>query len=164
MSVTSGPGRQRPKNKAPQEILDGFWTKFHTKYPGKITSIFPRGLYASLLPPLLPRGLSSARNAAESYEKAARECRERVQRIVRECDRTNEKFTDPDFDIEDDMLRGARDCLYGLLGGEPSSAPTSRALRRALDALAYAPSRDLPPLVPGLANHEAGTFGLAALM
>src|SRR5436853_273637 len=52
------------------------------------------------------------RNAAESYETAAAECRKKVQRIVAECHRTNEKFTDPDFDIEGDF--GCGDCLHGL--------------------------------------------------
>jgi hypothetical protein len=52
-------------------------------------------------------------NAAESYETAAAKCRKKVQSIVSECRRTNEKFTDPEFDIEDDF--GYGDCLHGLL-------------------------------------------------
>ncbi|KAK3683453.1 hypothetical protein B0T22DRAFT_483314 [Podospora appendiculata] len=96
-------------SKTPQELVVEFWDKFFTRKPGKVTSIFPRSLYASLLPPQQPRGASSIRNAAESYEAAAKECRERVRRIVRECNRTNEKFTDPDFDLE-----AVRACLYGL--------------------------------------------------
>ncbi|MDA4131972.1 MAG: calpain family cysteine protease, partial [Thaumarchaeota archaeon] len=35
-----------------------------------------------------------------------------VRRIVRECNRTNEKFTDPDFDIESD---DSGNCLNGLI-------------------------------------------------
>ncbi|KAK2008455.1 calpain family cysteine protease [Colletotrichum eremochloae] len=105
------PSGKRNK-KAPQQILSDFWDKFHSKYPGKVTSIFPRSLYASLLPDFQARGASSTRNAQESYEAAARECREKVKRIVRECDRTNEKFTDPDFDIERDPYNN---CLNGLV-------------------------------------------------
>lgn len=55
--------------------------------------------------------MASTRNAAESYEAAAKECRGKVERIVRECHRTNEKFTDSDFDIECD---GLQNCLNGL--------------------------------------------------
>ncbi|KAK0634587.1 hypothetical protein B0T17DRAFT_502226 [Bombardia bombarda] len=105
-------------NKTPQELVVDFWDKFFVKKPGKITRIFPRSLYATLLQPSQPSGASSVRNAADSYETAANECREKVKRIVRECNRTNEKFTDPDFDIEFGMDR-ARNCLYGLIRPEP---------------------------------------------
>lgn len=101
-----------PKSKSPQGGINEFWSKFSTKKPSKVTSIFPRLLYASLLPQHPdPRGISSTQNAAESYEAAAKECREKVERIVRECHRTNEKFTDSDFDIECDERQN---CLKGL--------------------------------------------------
>ncbi|WYZ37044.1 hypothetical protein EsH8_II_000550 [Colletotrichum jinshuiense] len=132
--------------KAPQEILSDFWSKFHSKHPGKVTSVFPRVLYASLLPAFQARGASSTRNAQESYEAAARECRERVKRIVRECDRTNEKFTDADFDIERDP---ENNCLNGLVrdgdfggggGGAADEGPSvsSWDVKNSLDTLTAA--------------------------
>jgi hypothetical protein len=92
--------------------LEEFWENLITKKPGKVTQIFPPSLYANLLH--YPRKPSAfqGRNAAESYQAAAEECRARVKRIVRECHRTNEKFTDPDFDIEGD--EGNNNCLHGL--------------------------------------------------
>jgi len=109
--------KKKDFNKTPQELISEFWDKYFTKKPGKVTSIFPRSLYATLLPPSLPRdGAHSSRNAAESYEAAARECREKVRRIIRECNRTNEKFTDPDFDIESDW---DSNCLNGLIRADP---------------------------------------------
>lgn len=109
------PPKSSKKSKmAPQEALADFWDKFHTKRPGKVTSIFPRSLYRTVLPPMQPAGARSSANAAESYEAAARECRDKVRRIVRECHRTNEKFTDPDFDIENDERDN---CLNGLVRG-----------------------------------------------
>lgn len=103
----------RPAPRTPQGDVNSFWSKFSRRRPSKVTSIFPRLLYASLLPVHPdPRGASSARNAAESYDIAARECRDKVRRIKEECERTNEKFTDPDFDIETDFRKA--DCLYGL--------------------------------------------------
>lgn len=106
------PALPKKASKTPQGGINEFWSKFSSKKPSKVTSIFPRMLYASLLPqhPDL-RGIASARNAHESYESAARECREKVNFIVRECDRTNEKFTDSDFDIEADYFDN---CLNGL--------------------------------------------------
>lgn len=115
-STTTTPSPNKDYTKSPQEIVHDFWDRYFTKKPGKVTSIFPRALYATLLPPVLPRdGAHSSRNAAESYEAAARACRDQVRRIVRECNRTNEKFTDPDFDIESDW---AKNCLNGLIRGE----------------------------------------------
>ncbi|GKT87630.1 calpain family cysteine protease [Colletotrichum tofieldiae] len=133
--------------KAPQEILSDFWDKFHSKHPGKVTSIFPRSLYASLLPAFQARGASSTRNAQESYEAAARECREKVKRIIRECDRTNEKYTDADFDIERDPYSN---CLNGLIrdgdagpggnGGAADNGPnvSSWDVKNSFDTLAAA--------------------------
>jgi len=40
-----------------------------------------------------------------SYEEAAQACRERVELISAECRRNNQKFLDPDFDIEYDLKR-----------------------------------------------------------
>src|SRR5436190_21835813 len=101
---------KKDPNKTPQQHVGEFWNKFLTKKPGKVTSIFPRRLYANLLPPLHPKGVSIAHGADESYRAAVKECQERVKRIVRECVRTNEKFTDPDFDIEGDMDLGLGNC------------------------------------------------------
>lgn len=123
-------------NKTPQQLVSEFWDGFFSKKPGKVTSIFPRALYSTLLPTSQPHGLSSARNAAESYEAAASECREKVRRIVRECSRTNEKFTDPDFDIEADYQNN---CLNGLVRGTDSNCNppevSAAQLRTSLDTL-----------------------------
>jgi hypothetical protein len=96
---------------APQQAINDFWEGLITKRPAKVTKIFPSSLYAHLLPPQRKPGTSTGKNAAESYEAAAAECRARVKRIVRECHRTNEKFTDPEFDIEDPS---DKNCLQGL--------------------------------------------------
>lgn len=96
---------------APQEAINEFWEGLITKKPAKVTTIFPSSLYTNLLPPPRKPGTSTGKNAAESYEAAAAECRARVKRIVRECNRTNEKFTDADFDIE---YVYDKNCLQGL--------------------------------------------------
>ncbi|KAI1866996.1 hypothetical protein JX265_007572 [Neoarthrinium moseri] len=128
-----GPMPSKKGKKTPQEVLSEFWEKFHTKKPGKVTSIFPRSLYQNILPPTHPAGARSSRNARESYEAAAKECREKVKRIIRECERTNEKFTDPDFDIERD---DDNNCLNGLVrdsGSSTNEAPVSQPAVSAWD-------------------------------
>lgn len=125
--------------KDPQQLLNDFWESLITKKPGKVTNIFPSSLYANLLPPQSKPGPSKGKNAAESYQAAADECRARVKRIVRECHRTNEKYTDPDFDIESDL--GVNNCLDGLMNSyydPPQGGPTvtSDRLGEALSTLA----------------------------
>ncbi|KAK8090182.1 hypothetical protein PG997_005143 [Apiospora hydei] len=97
-AIPDVPGSKKKAKKTPQELIAAFWGRFHSKYPGKVTSIFPRSLYSNVMPP--------------SYEVAARECRKQVARIVRECRRTNEKYTDADYDIERDP---EDNCLNGLV-------------------------------------------------
>ncbi|EJT71944.1 calpain-9 [Gaeumannomyces tritici R3-111a-1] len=116
MADAAAAAKKRDPSKAPQEQVSEFWDKFFTKKPGKVTSIFPRRLYATLLPPDCSRGTATTRNAAESYKAAAKECRERVRRAVRDCHLKNEKFTDPDFDIETDP---EGNCLNGLIREDP---------------------------------------------
>ncbi len=167
--VPAPAAKKKDFNKTPQELVGEFWDKFFTKKPGKVTSIFPRSLYATLLPPAQARGVSSARNAAESYEAAAKECREKVKRIVRECNRTNEKFTDPDFDIESDQ---DSNCLNGLVrytfSFDDSSLPvTAGQLHGALDTLVSSqvlgPDASVPVNVSEMRNFIGSSNPWAAL-
>jgi hypothetical protein len=118
--AASPPPEPSPSLKPPQQTLDDFWESTISKAPGKISNIFPRSLYTNILSPNTTSGASSHRNAAASYEEAAAACRVKVQRIVRECQRTNEKYTDPDFDLEDDFRRSRKNCLRGLETEEDS--------------------------------------------
>ncbi|KAF2666817.1 cysteine proteinase [Microthyrium microscopicum] len=112
----------KPKKKvrdAPQKAITNFWSKFLSPTPSRATQIFPPSLYQNLLPANLHAdGAATYCNAADSYEAAAQECRERVARVVRECKRTNEKFTDSEFDIEWDLRYGEKYCLEGLAHDE----------------------------------------------
>ena len=118
------PTASKKGKKTAQEVLSDFWDKFNTKKPGKVTSIFPKSLYKTILPPIHPDGARSARNASESYEAAAKECRERVEQIKQECHSNNEKFTDPDFDIERDY---SNNCLNGLVRGGDDTGDTAES-------------------------------------
>src|SRR4051812_32374218 len=112
----------KKKKKDPQAQVASFWSKFIGKSPSKVRCIFPPALYADLLPEhTTSSGAASRKNAAESYEAAAAECRQRVAQIARDCRRTNEKFTDRDFDLESDF-EGVWNCLRGLI---PPPAPAA---------------------------------------
>jgi Calpain family cysteine protease len=60
-----------------------------------------------------------------SYEEAAAKCKAKVEKIVKECRRINQKYRDPHFDLEFDLKLGRRDCLESLsnLKQSPSDAP-----------------------------------------
>src|SRR5690242_7066315 len=121
--MSSVNGDSKEGNSAPQEVINDFWDNLITKKPGKVTKIFPPSLYTNLLPSPRKQGITKGQNAAESYEAAAKECRARVKRIIRECQRTNEKFTDPDFDITDQPTN----CLEGLMRWYRDTEPPTAA-------------------------------------
>jgi len=100
-----------PKKKSTSEKITSFWSTFISPTPASFpATIFPPALYASLLPDQQHPNPAKPRNAAESYDHAVAAVTDRVARIVRDCRRTNEKFTDPDFDIR----RSRYDCLFSL--------------------------------------------------
>ncbi|RGP64102.1 hypothetical protein FLONG3_9648 [Fusarium longipes] len=110
----NSPAKPKRKNLNPQALVSKFWKKYHSKTPGKVTSIFPQSLYESLLVDA-DSSEPKSRNAAQSYEAAAKDCRARVRAVVKECERTNAKFSDPDFDIESDFASHQDNCLFGLV-------------------------------------------------
>jgi len=122
--------------KLPQDCLNDFWDSLITKSPGKVFQIFPRSLYASLLPPIAADGVASRKGAAASYIEAAQKCKAHVERIKEECRRTNEKFTDPDFDIEHDWRAN---CLKGLKVPE---VETGNGAAKAAPTVGVGPLRD----------------------
>lgn len=119
---------QDPKNLTPQESVNRFWTRFNTKYPGKVFTVLPDDPYARAKAAQIPRGVIQGQDADKSYEEARQKCEQAVARIVRECLRVNQKYTDPYFDIEVDLKSGRRDCLDGL--GLLSTGMTPKGVKR----------------------------------
>jgi hypothetical protein len=76
--------------------------------------VFPRRLYKSLVAADASRGIDKS-NAAQNYEKARAECLAKVRAAVEQCERTNTRFCDDEFDIEADWFSGNNDCLRGLV-------------------------------------------------
>lgn len=136
MSCEHSPAAFKSK-KPPQQQVHNFWDRYITKSPGKVTTIFPPSLYSSLLP--RPSALSkydtttspTTTNFGASYAAAADACRAKIARIVRDCHRTNSKFTDPDFDLKGNQW----DCLLGLNWRSPPAKGNPAAVEDALGTL-----------------------------
>lgn len=110
-------GDQQPSRKAskihPQTVVSRFWSRYHSKAPGKVTSIFPQKLYRDVAVGAdSPR--EQDRNAAQSYEEARSRCLDMVRVAVAQCESTNTKFCDSEFDIDTDLFCRKFDCLLGL--------------------------------------------------
>jgi len=101
---------------APNSLL-----QFTTKYPGKVLSILPSDIYAKTKASKTTKGLVEGQVAAKSYNQAASECKNAVEKIAKECRRVNHKYRDPHYDIEWDLKRRARDCLCSLEDNEGNS-------------------------------------------
>jgi len=76
--------------------------------------VLPDNPYARTRAKRVPNGVIRGHEAVKSYEQAKQECQNSVERIVKECERVNQKYTDPHFDIELDLKSGRRYYLDGL--------------------------------------------------
>ncbi|CZR37678.1 uncharacterized protein FPRO_07131 [Fusarium proliferatum ET1] len=95
---------------SPQSLVSKFWPDYHSQPPRKVISVLSPILYESLAASELP----SPTPKALSYEEAANKCRSDVWAIIKECERTSIKFSDPGFDIEQDFARYDHYCLFGI--------------------------------------------------
>ncbi|KAJ5237393.1 hypothetical protein N7489_007484 [Penicillium chrysogenum] len=118
----------RPRSQAPQETVKQFWEQFNTKYPGKVYTVLPDNPYARTRAKHVPSGRVQGHEAVKSYEQARRECQKSVDRIVKECERVNQKYSDPHFDIELDLKSGRRHYLDGL--DKPNTEMRPRGVKR----------------------------------
>lgn len=106
---------QHHKYRTPQRKVDEFWTKFTARVPGKATTVLPKNEYAERLSKRnSAKEVGGGTNAQASFEEAAAICRAKVEKIVQECRRVNQKYRDPHFDLEYDLKTGRRDCLESL--------------------------------------------------
>ncbi|KAJ5923242.1 Alpha/beta hydrolase fold-3 [Penicillium verhagenii] len=104
----------RARCQAPQESVKQFWEQFNTRYPGKVYTVLPDNAYARTRAKRVPNGVIQGHQAVKSYEQAKLECQRSVDRIMKECQRANQKYTDPHFDIELDLKSGRKNYLFGL--------------------------------------------------
>jgi len=112
----------------PQEVINRFWKKFHAKYPGKVFTVLPENPYAQEKILKAPTGVVQAQKAVRPYEQARSECIRDVKRIIKECERVNQKYRDPHFDIELDLKKRRGYCLQGL--EKPEEEYNPKAVKR----------------------------------
>ena len=113
--------KELKKKQHPQKTIDDFWAKFVSKNPGKLLRVLPDDLYAKRAAAKVPEGAVPAHDATSSFEEAVASCKAKVDKIRKECQRINQKYTDPHFDIESDLWAGGYDFLSGLTRPNPYS-------------------------------------------
>jgi hypothetical protein len=117
--VTTQAVAENPIPRKSQANVEQFWDSLISKSPNKVYQIFPDSLYEHILPPASSLGQTTIEHADEGYERAVAACKEKMQRIVKECYRSNEKYTDPDFDLEKNKVN----CYLGLDTSNPGDPP-----------------------------------------
>lgn len=130
-----GPSPRRAKKSKlpPQQVIDEFWASFNSRTPGRISTVLPNNYYAKSITQR-PDADEWSHNAVESYKEAARICMDKVEKIVKECRRVNQKYRDPHFDIEHDFYRRSGiDCLSGLLKKNNETELEPKSVRRVAD-------------------------------
>lgn len=91
--------KKRKKRLPPQQSINKIWKKFSNRKFHKALSVLPFD------PVVAPRsGLDRPNELlSEGYERAAEECRRKVQKIVQECKRVNMRYRDPGWDLDWDL-------------------------------------------------------------
>lgn len=64
------------------------------------STILPQNIYAKKASDSVPIGVISGQNAVTGYAEAVELCKAKVENIVKECRRVNQKYRDSHFDIE----------------------------------------------------------------
>ncbi|GKU08397.1 unnamed protein product [Fusarium langsethiae] len=110
LSFTRNSEEPELKLNSPQDLIVKFWFNYHAEKAGKVTSVLPPSYFGLSA----DSELSRPSPLASTYEEAAQQCRDNVQAIVQDCERTNNKFSDPEFDIEKDFFSCEYNCLFGI--------------------------------------------------
>jgi hypothetical protein len=86
--------KKKKKRLPPQQSINRIWKKFSNRKFHKALAVLP-------FDPVPPS--ASADRPTEllwdGYERAAEECRRKVEKIVKECKRVNMRYRDPGFDL-----------------------------------------------------------------
>ncbi|TAQ87718.1 hypothetical protein B7494_g3942 [Chlorociboria aeruginascens] len=126
--------KKKKKPLPPQETIDKIWSQFSVSKFSKATVILPFATpnkISSRKPTDPPIPVPQNLLVSEDFERAVRECRAKVQKLVKECRRVNMRYRDPDFDIDWDLKWRKGHCLNGLveskfeLNGQGFGVPTS---------------------------------------
>ncbi|KAJ2901442.1 uncharacterized protein MKZ38_001872 [Zalerion maritima] len=99
----------RKKKSPPQQAVNKTWREFVAKKPTTALSVLPFAAVPK------PTGLERDNELLSAgFQRAAAECRSKVQKIIRECKRVNMRYRDPGFDLDWDLRKGTGNCLNSL--------------------------------------------------
>lgn len=100
-STTSTEKKVIKKRKLPPQItINRIWQRFSKKKFTKALAILP---FAPVPPPIVSERGNELLSAG--YERAVEECRRKVNKIIQECRRVNQRYRDPGFDLVSSYLK-----------------------------------------------------------
>ncbi|KAF4971254.1 hypothetical protein FSARC_1876 [Fusarium sarcochroum] len=110
--------KKKKKKLPPQESINLVWEKFSKRRFGKALAVLP---FDPVQP---PASVHCNELLSVGYERAAEECRRKVEKIIKECERMNMRHRDLDWDLDWDLKLGKGHCLnsLGTQMFEPKSA------------------------------------------
>ncbi|RKU47964.1 hypothetical protein DL546_003125 [Coniochaeta pulveracea] len=98
------------KRKLPPQItINRIWKRFSKKKFTKALAVLP---FDPVPPPIVSERGNELLTAG--YERAAEECRRKVNKIIQECRRVNMRYRDPGFDLDWDLKWEKGNCLNSL--------------------------------------------------
>lgn len=106
----SFPTRRRPWI-PPQNAVDKAWARFSVKIFSNATAVLPFSdpdHQQASQPP------EQGQLVATNFDEAAKACRQKVEKIVEEHGRVNQRYRDPHFDIDLDLKSRRGHCLGTL--------------------------------------------------
>jgi hypothetical protein len=120
----------------PQNVVDKAWARFSVKIFSKATAVLPvtNPDHQHASPPP-----EQGQLVITNFEEAAKACRQKVEKIVKEHKRANQRYRDPHFDIYLDLMSRKGHCLGTL------AKPTKWSVKNELKKLC--PDGDLPKSV-----------------
>ncbi|EEU39789.1 uncharacterized protein NECHADRAFT_104274 [Fusarium vanettenii 77-13-4] len=100
--------KKKKKKLPPQKSINRIWKKFSKRK-------FQRALAVLPFDPVLPPATYQSNELLSSgYERAAEECRRKVEKIIKECKRVNMRYRDPGWDLDWDLKYEKGNCLNTL--------------------------------------------------
>ncbi|KAF7559142.1 hypothetical protein G7046_g5015 [Stylonectria norvegica] len=100
---------KKKKKLPPQQSINRIWKKFSKRKFHKALAVLP---FDPVLPPAVPNQPNELLSAG--YDRAADECRKKVEKIVKECRRLNLRYRDPGWDLDLDLNHSRGYCLNRL--------------------------------------------------
>ncbi|OJD27456.1 hypothetical protein ACJ73_01146 [Blastomyces percursus] len=114
LTILCSTTKEQERAWATTKISRYFLESFNSKFPGRVLKVLPQQLDKA--PPQPVSTVAHSQTALDSYDRAKSKYKNAVNRIVKQCLRISQKYTDPHFDIEEDLKLGRRNYLGRLQG------------------------------------------------